>query len=120
MQSKSASVNLVSVFNKELKTLLFFPLWWYSHGLANVIKSSFDFFVNSQRSLAFLVWVKNIFVPMYGQEDFQGRIISFFIRVIQIIFRGFSLVIVLIFSLVFIFIWVFLPLFLIYQIINQI
>ena len=38
--------------------------------------------------LAIKVWIKNIFVPMFGMHDWQSRIISFFMRVVQIIGRA--------------------------------
>ncbi len=34
-----------------------------------------------------MVWLKNLFVPMYGQKDAASFIISFVIRLIQIVFR---------------------------------
>lgn len=71
-----------------LGNILFFPLWWYSLGFIMFAGRIIAFWRGEQKSLGFLVWLKNIFVPMYGQHDFAGRIISFFIRLIQIIFRG--------------------------------
>jgi len=41
--------------------------------------------------LAIGVWTKNIFVPMFGMHDWQSRIISFFMRVVQIIGRSIAL-----------------------------
>lgn len=42
------------------------------------------------KSMAVGVWVKNIFVPMFGQRDWQSRIISFVMRVVNIIGRSFA------------------------------
>lgn len=33
------------------------------------------------------IWVKNLFVPMYGQYNWQGRIISFVFRVVLSLVR---------------------------------
>lgn len=43
------------------------------------------------RAYAFAVWIKNLFVPMYGQYDWTGRIISFFMRVFVMIGRAIAL-----------------------------
>lgn len=37
------------------------------------------------------VWVRNIFTPMFGQYDWQSRMVSFIVRVGNIIVRGFGL-----------------------------
>ena len=55
---------------------------------------------------------------MYGQYDWEGRLISFIIRLLQIIFRTFLLIIWTILSLIPIIIWVALPVVIIIQI-NQ-
>jgi len=68
--------------------ILYFPIWWYGEGFFKTFKNISRFFRNREQSLGFLVWLKNIFVPMYGQSDWSGRLISFFIRLVQIIFRG--------------------------------
>lgn len=40
------------------------------------------------------VWIKNIFVPMFGQRDWQSRLISVCMRLVQIIGRTLALVVV--------------------------
>lgn len=68
--------------------VLYFPFWWYGVGFSNIIVLLGSFLSQRQQSLAFFVWIKNIGKPMYGQTDFAGATISFFIRLIQIVFRG--------------------------------
>ena len=68
--------------------ILYFPVWWYSVGFIRAVKSVFRFWRAREESLGFSVWLKNIFVPMYGQRDIVSRIISFVMRLIQVIFRG--------------------------------
>lgn len=46
------------------------------------------------RYFAIEVWIKNIFVPMFGQHDWQSRLISVFMRLVQIIGRSLALVVV--------------------------
>ncbi len=43
-----------------------------------------------QEFLGIDIWIKNLFKPMYGQNDIAGKIISFFMRIFQIIFRSFA------------------------------
>src|SRR3989338_2734955 len=68
--------------------VLYFPLWWYTRGFLNLLMSLLNFLSDKQKSLALLVWLKNIFRPMYAQYDWQGMLISFFMRLVQIIFRS--------------------------------
>lgn len=65
-----------------------FPAWWYTTGLVHTIQSLFGVWQGYARTLAISVWIKNIFVPMYGQYSIQGRIISVFMRGAQIVFRS--------------------------------
>ncbi len=67
--------------------IVFFPLWWYTRGLVKMAKFILGSIREEQQTLGIWVWVKNIFVPMYGAYDIWGRIISFFMRSVQIIAR---------------------------------
>lgn len=80
------------------------PLWWYTGGLAFIVTWWKNSIASSWQSVGVGVWFKNLFVPMFGQYDLQGRFISFFVRLFQIIVRsigfliwaiGLSLVVVL-------------------------
>lgn len=102
-----------------LGNILFFPLWWYSFGFIRFAQRIISFWRGEQRSLGFNVWLKNLFVPMYGQHDFAGRLISFFIRLIQIIVRGLALLFWLFIGLALMFAWLALPLALIVAIAFQ-
>ena len=72
---------------KIVGDLIYFPIWWYSVGL----KERFLFFLkqmrNVERRLYLKIWLKNIFVPMYGFNDFLSRVISFFMRTTILIFK---------------------------------
>jgi len=83
--------------------LLYFPVWWYSGGLVLAFKWVFRGILDMQSFLGIDIWVRNLFTPMYGQVDIQGKIVSFFMRIFQIIFRSFAfLVISAIYFLIFI------------------
>lgn len=88
---------------------LYFPIWWYTVGFFRAGRGILYFLRNQQASLGLFVWIKNLFVPMYGQHDFAGRIISFFIRVVQIIYRGVAMIFVLAFSVFMALAWLLLP-----------
>ena len=99
--------------------ILYFPAWWYSRGFLNLLISLKNFLSDKQKSLALLVWLKNIFRPMYAQYDWQGMLISFFMRLVQIIFRSFVMLFWLILSLGVVIFWLVLPALVIYEIIFQ-
>jgi len=103
----------------ELRAILYFPLWWYSGGLLKMIRGCGRWINDFQQTLGFMIWVKNLFVPMFGQRDIPGRIISFFLRLVQIIFRGIVVLIFVILNLIFIICWIILPIFVLYQIYIQ-
>lgn len=100
--------------------IIYFPIWWYSVGFVRFLKNVWDFLVNQSRSLGFFIWIRNIFVPMYGQRDWAGRLISFFIRVVQIIFRGLALLFLIFALLILIIIWLLAPILIILALAWQI
>lgn len=71
-----------------LKDIFMFPVWWYTKGIVYMLEQLLLSARRQAASFAVNLWVRNLFVPMYGQYDWQGRIISFFVRLIQIIFRS--------------------------------
>jgi hypothetical protein len=96
--------------------ILLWPLWWYSTGLINAFLRFTDFIRQGNDELALLIWVRNLFVPMYGDHSLEGRLVSFLMRVFQIIgrfilFLGWCLV-----GLAQLALWFVLPVFVIYQI----
>lgn len=102
-----------------VKDFVFLPVWWYSRGLFELVGKIGDFWLDSLKGLNLVVWIKNIFVPMYGQRDFAGVLISVFMRIIQIIFRGIGFIFLLVFGLAVILIWLALPILILWQIVFQ-
>jgi len=68
--------------------ILRFPVWWYTRGLVSAAQAGLRAVQSYAAMLAVGVWVRNVFVPMFGARDWQSRIISFFMRVFQIIARS--------------------------------
>lgn len=81
------------VLEESLGSVLHFPVWWYSTGLIRAFTFMRRAIVGYARSIALSVWVKNIFTPMFGRYDWQSRLISVFMRVVNIVGRSFVLVI---------------------------
>lgn len=93
-----------------------FPIWWYTKGAFRALLFCVNKLVETEKSFALRVWIKNLFKPMFGQRDWQGKIISFFMRLIQIIFRSIALAIYLL-IIIFIFgLWLVIPLIIVYEI----
>ncbi len=118
---KSENFALVSVkyiFSLLIKHILYWPLWWYSSGFLLVLKKTGNLIFTSWKSLALDVWLKNIFRPMYGQYDIASRIISFFMRLFQIIGRLLIMVILILLFLTLPVIYLLLPVVTIWSLIK--
>lgn len=119
MVTNSLPVFGVKVLAEIGKDILYFPLWWYSRGLVYLTTSLFNFLKNRERSLALFIWVKNIFKPMYAQTDWQGMLISIFMRIVEIIIRSIIMLFWIIIALAGFIIWIFMPPLVTYEIIFQ-
>lgn len=93
-----------------LGEILYFPLWWYTVGFGRLVKGAWRFLRNQEINLGFSVWLKNIFVPMYGQRDIAARLISFMVRTVQVIARGIALIFWLVVVLLILVFWLIFPL----------
>ena len=89
--------------------LLGFPLWWYTKGLARFARFAWQWFQDYRAWLGVSIWVKNLFVPMYGSYDIVGRIVSFFMRLVMIVLRSIGLVITAVFFAVVLLLYILLP-----------
>jgi hypothetical protein len=119
MLTNNFAVYGVKIITELITDILMFPVWWYSRGLFGWIRSVSGFLSNREKSIGLFVWIKNLFTPMYGQHDWQGRLISFFMRLVQIVFRGIFMLFWLIFSFLLIVAWLVLPVLVVYEIVFQ-
>jgi len=94
--------------------ILYFPVWWYTRGTLHAMRWTAGLFKRGNSALAPGLWFANLLVPMFGQYDFQGRIISFFMRSFQVLIRSIALLFWLILCLILFFIWIVLPVAVIY------
>jgi hypothetical protein len=108
------------VFLELIGKLIYFPVWWYSSGTKKVL-----IFVGRQISgvanaMGLSILSKNLLKPMYGDYSRSGRIISFFMRLIQFFFLTIAITVWSIVMFVFFILWLLLPIIVIYSIIFQI
>lgn len=82
-----------NIFLDWLLEILYFPIWWYSVGLAMILAYAGRFLVHREQEVAYFVWLRNIFTPMYGQYDIVGRLVSFVVRLFQVTVRGLLLLV---------------------------
>ncbi|EKD67014.1 MAG: hypothetical protein ACD_48C00635G0002 [uncultured bacterium] len=101
-----------------LLDIFYFPLWWYTGGLRRVCIGLVHLLQDANDSLAPGLWFRHMFTPMYGQTDFQGRLMSFFMRVVNIIGRLFAVVIYLMVLVVLLCMWLIAPVAIMYMMVH--
>jgi len=107
------------IFFDILAGIFYWPIWWYSKGLVENGANCLNGFRKQNEQLGVMVWVNNIFTPMFGQYDITGRIISFFVRLIQITIRLILLLIWAAIFLILFLIWPLIPVLIIHQIFQN-
>lgn len=98
---------------------LYAPIWWYTKGLVRAAKFSARLVAQGNLQFAPGIWLQNIFVPMFGQYDWQGRLVSFFVRLANVIIRSLLLIIWVMFSIILLVLWIFIPVFVVYTLIYS-
>jgi len=102
-----------------LLDFFYFPIWWYTAGAGRAGLFCWRLLQDGNAVLAPGLWLKNIFVPMFGQSDFQGRLISFFMRLVNVIGRGLVLFMWLLLALFLFLLWLVVPVFIICMLIKS-
>jgi len=100
-------------------SILGFPIWWYTRGFLVFTSEYIKTLRMFGHRFGVWIWIKNLFTPMYGSSDFSGRIISFFIRLMQIIVRSIGLVVTSVLATLVFFLWIFLPVLAIAGLVSQ-
>src|SRR3989338_7890262 len=85
--------------------LVYFPLWWYTGGVKRAGLFAVQLLRDGNSILAPGLWLKNIFVPMFGQSDWQGRLVSFFMRFVNVIGRSIALMFWFVATIVLFLLW---------------
>ena len=99
--------------------IIYFPLWWYSRGLLNLLLNLRRRLLDELIYLNIGVWIKNFWTPMYGQHDITSRLISLVIRLLQIIYRSLVILFWVLWFIILIILWLALPLLILYIIYRQ-
>ena len=88
---------------------LYFPLWWYTRGLKRVLNWAGVSIKDMERTAGIKIWISAMFKPMFQDYTRSGRIISFFMRVVLLIFKLIIFVVWTIFVGCIIVVWMALP-----------
>lgn len=115
--------HVASIFlliGKDVVGFFVFPAWWYTEGLKQCFIFVQKLFFRGINRLGIEVWIRNIFVPMFGQDDWEGRLISFWVRLSQIIVRSIGSIFWALWCAFIFFSWIFIPLIALVGIIDQI
>ena len=116
MPNNLASRSIKYVVVDLIGDVLYWPIWWFTKGLFKTARGSLNSIINQERQLGLSIWMRNIFTPMFGQYDIEGRIISFFARLIQIIVRSTILLVWTVLVILFFIVWLVLPFIVLYEI----
>lgn len=99
--------------------IIYFPVWWFTAGARHAFIFCIGLVKEANSMMAPGLWLKNIFVPMFGQWDFQGRLVSFFMRLGNVIIRSIALFIWVIVVIFIFFLWILFPTFIFYMLITS-
>jgi hypothetical protein len=97
------------VFIDLLGSVVWFPVWWYTKGLSLVISKVVAALRYRYQEYSFRIWIKNFFVPMYGQHDLTGRFVSVFMRFVVLVGRSVAIVGEALFYVVLLVFWLLAP-----------
>lgn len=70
-----------------LGDFLYWPIWWYTVGLKERVIWFGEQVKNMWKVMALGLWLKNFFVPMYGDRSILGRGISFVMRIVILLWK---------------------------------
>lgn len=109
------------IFIEIIWDIIYFPVWWYTKGLARVGRYCLQSAETQiKRRLALGVWISSMFKPMYGDTSVEGRIISGVMRFIVLIWKMILMIIWLAVLMVILLAWVLLPALVVYYLLYQV
>ena len=117
----NAFLAAISFITKDIiGDLLYFPVWWYSQGLKKTALGFWEQAKDMAKGLAIPVLARHLLKPMYGDYTRSGRIISFFMRIIQFAVLSVGVCIWSLILLVLLLAWIIVPVLIVYILIRQI
>ncbi|MBI4142247.1 hypothetical protein HY480_00040 [Candidatus Uhrbacteria bacterium] len=69
------------------RDVLLSPWWWYTRGALGVLRWAGRTLRGWEHVIGLRFWARNLFVPMFGQTDWQGRLISVAMRLLVLLGR---------------------------------
>jgi hypothetical protein len=115
MAQSHAALALKYVAVDVVGSILFFPVWWYTKGALRTARYCVRTVTGTARSFGIGIWLKNLFTPMFGQRDIQGRLISFFMRLVMIVAYSIALAVLSVVMAAAMFLWLAFPLFVAFE-----
>lgn len=100
-------------------SVLQYPVWWYSAGLKLAVQKFGQNLVFRSHALGLGIQLRNLFRPMYADYTISGRLISFAMRIVLLVFRVLEMIIFSAWYAVVLLFWVLLPIFIIANILHQ-
>ena len=119
MLQSSAVLALKFVVVDLVGSVVFFPVWWYTRGMVRMAAYCGRTVANTYVNFGIGIWIKNLFTPMFGQRDITGRLISFFMRLMAILYYSVVLLCLSVVMLLLFLVWLALPVFVGYEFFNQ-
>lgn len=90
-------------------SVFYFPVWWYTVGLLSAVRWAVRQWSYQAKSFAIGLWIRSFYVPMYGQYDWAGRLMSIFMRFVVIVGRLIALVALAVAYFFLVCVWIVLP-----------
>lgn len=88
MMVQSTGTRAMTFILRELiGELLYFPVWWYSHGLTSTARTLLNRWLGAVNRLSIMIMLRTMGKPMYGDYTRSGKIISFFFRLLILGFK---------------------------------
>lgn len=83
--TESIKIAVKHIFRGFIWDVLYFPVWLISSGAKRIVMNAKSWVEDYAHRFALPLLAKSLFKPMFGQADWQGRIISFFVRLVHLI-----------------------------------
>jgi len=100
-------------------SLIYYPIWWYSVGVKLAAQKFWQNLVFRSRALGLGIQISNLFRPMYADYTITGRLISFFMRMVLLVFRILEMLFFLIWYALALLLWMILPIVIIINLLHQ-
>ncbi len=64
-----------------------FVIWWYGAGLKNIFHWAWQELAELEDHIHWKQWACALFIPMYGQNDWRGRMVSVVMRFVVLVYK---------------------------------